>query len=150
MVDRLVSGGTAEPDTPPEEFGRPPRHQGALYDTTYMVGHGLLSDEERERLAKRLEAVQARPSLPPLNGCEPGAYLRQCREKLGLKVTDLCKLTRIRETHFESIENVCQAHQNTMYTVVLQMGGNNGRADTFHHRVARSISSEVLTNKMIV
>jgi hypothetical protein len=44
-----------------------------------------------------------RPVLPPLDLAEPGAYLRRCREALGLSVSEMTERTRIRGLdHLES------------------------------------------------
>jgi flagellar biosynthesis protein FlhG len=44
-----------------------------------------------------------RPPLPPLDLAEPGAYLRRCREALGLTLTEMTERTRIRGLdHLES------------------------------------------------
>jgi cytoskeletal protein RodZ len=43
------------------------------------------------------------PPLPPLDLTEPGAYLRRCREALGLTLTEMTDRTRIRGLdHLES------------------------------------------------
>ena len=43
------------------------------------------------------------PALPPLDLAEPGAYLRRCREALGLTLTEMTERTRIRGLdHLES------------------------------------------------
>jgi flagellar biosynthesis protein FlhG len=44
-----------------------------------------------------------KPPLPPLDLAEPGAYLRRCREVLGLTLTEMTERTRIRGLdHLES------------------------------------------------
>jgi len=44
-----------------------------------------------------------RPPLPPLDLAEPGAYLRRCREVLGLTLSEMTERTRIRNLdHLES------------------------------------------------
>ena len=44
-----------------------------------------------------------KPALPPLDLAEPGAYLRRCREALGLTLTEMTERTRIRGLdHLES------------------------------------------------
>jgi hypothetical protein len=87
------------------------RHRRELFSEGSLATHGLLSDEERRAKLARLEvrytecaaaeerplgspAVQ-RPSLPPPDFEEPGAYLRRCREFLGLELKDLYRRTRL-------------------------------------------------------
>jgi flagellar biosynthesis protein FlhG len=65
-------------------------------------------EEERSPSASRLAAPRAAarraarpqadvpPSLPPLDRAEPGAYLRRCREALGLSLAEMSERTRIR------------------------------------------------------
>src|SRR5262245_40432424 len=44
-----------------------------------------------------------RPALPPIDLAEPGAYLRRCREALGLTLSEMTERTRIRGLdHLES------------------------------------------------
>jgi flagellar biosynthesis protein FlhG len=95
----------------PEELNRVYRHRRELFSEGSLATHGLLSDEERRAKLARLEvrytecaaaeerplgspAVQ-RPSLPPPDFEEPGAYLRRCREFLGLELKDLYRRTRL-------------------------------------------------------
>ncbi len=48
-------------------------------------------------------AQAARPTLPPLDTSRPGAYLRSCRERLALNLTQLTQRTQIRS--LDAIEN---------------------------------------------
>ncbi len=48
-------------------------------------------------------AEATRPTLPPLDASRPGAYLRSCRERLALNLTQLTQRTRIRS--LDAIEN---------------------------------------------
>jgi flagellar biosynthesis protein FlhG len=102
-----------EPDAArPEELNRVYRHRRALFSESSLATHGLLSDEERRaklahlevRYAERVLAPEERPlgapavrrpSLPPPDFDEPGAYLRRCREFLGLELKDLHQRTRL-------------------------------------------------------
>jgi len=71
----------------------------------------LLRDEAdvpRERAARSLpwklaDAASPQRALPPLDLAEPGAYLRRCREQLGLSLGEMVERTRIRVLdHIES------------------------------------------------
>ena len=56
------------------------------------------SGRASRRAAPGVSADAASPSrpLPPLDPAAPGAYLRQCREALGLSLADMTERTRIR------------------------------------------------------
>jgi flagellar biosynthesis protein FlhG len=96
----------------PEELNRVYRHRRELFSEGSLATHGLLSDEERRAKLAHLEVRYAeraaqpderplgapasrRPSLPPADFEEPGAYLRRCREFLGLELKDLFQRTRL-------------------------------------------------------
>jgi flagellar biosynthesis protein FlhG len=75
------------------------------------LARSLLREEEsvaRERTERRLprkpaEVAAPQPPLPPLDLAEPGAYLRRCREHLGLSLGEMVERTRIRVLdHIES------------------------------------------------
>ena len=53
--------------------------------------------------ASRADAASPSRPLPPLDRAEPGAYLRRCREALGLSLADMTERTRIR--NLDQIEN---------------------------------------------
>jgi flagellar biosynthesis protein FlhG len=65
-------------------------------------------DVPRERAERRLpwklaDAASPQRPLPPLDLAEPGAYLRRCREQLGLTLGEMVERTRIRVLdHIES------------------------------------------------
>jgi flagellar biosynthesis protein FlhG len=65
-------------------------------------------DVPRERAERRLpcklgDAAPPQHPLPPLDLAEPGAYLRRCREQLGLSLGEMVERTRIRVLdHIES------------------------------------------------
>jgi hypothetical protein len=65
----------------------------------------LLRDEwhaTRERATETIRAASAArpstlpPALPPLDPAQPGAYLRRCREALGVPLPEMVERTRIR------------------------------------------------------
>jgi flagellar biosynthesis protein FlhG len=56
-----------------------------------------------EERAEQTPAARSDVLLPPLDVSRPGAYLRACREKLGLDLTQLSERTQIRS--LEAIEN---------------------------------------------
>ncbi len=67
----------------------------------------IAEDTPRPRPLRVVEPSPARitraPALPPLDLAEPGAYLRRCREALGLTLTEMTERTRIRSLdHIES------------------------------------------------
>jgi flagellar biosynthesis protein FlhG len=76
------------------------------------LAQGLLREERdvpRERAdARRLPSKPGDPASPqraltPLDLAEPGAYLRRCREELGITLTEMIERTRIRVLdHIES------------------------------------------------
>lgn len=95
-----------------DELDRVYRHRRALFSDESLATHGLLSDEERraqlahldtryaERMVganERLLGASASPdgTLPPADFEQPGAYLRRCREFLGLELRDLFQRTRL-------------------------------------------------------
>jgi hypothetical protein len=55
----------------------------------------LAAPRTAARRAARAQ-VDVPPSLPPLDRAEPGAYLRRCREALGLSLAEMSERTRIR------------------------------------------------------
>jgi flagellar biosynthesis protein FlhG len=96
----------------PDEVDRVYRHRRALFSDGSLATHGLLSDEERRAKLAHLDVRHAehalgpderplgasgvqRPSLPPADFEQPGAYLRRCREFLGLELRDLFQRTRL-------------------------------------------------------
>ncbi len=94
-----------------DELCRTYRHRRELFGEESLATHGLLSDQERNAQLARLEAryeermsraTLARTSdpaagavLPPLDPEQPGAYLRRCREALGLSIHDVYERTRL-------------------------------------------------------
>jgi flagellar biosynthesis protein FlhG len=55
-----------------------------------------LEREERSLPGMLADAASPQPELPPLDLAQPGAYLRRCREQLGLTVGEMVERTRIR------------------------------------------------------
>jgi flagellar biosynthesis protein FlhG len=55
-----------------------------------------LEREERELDGKPGDVASPQSPLPPLDLAEPGAYLRRCREQLGLSLAEMVERTRIR------------------------------------------------------
>ncbi len=95
-----------------DELSRFYRHRRALFSEESLATHGLFSDDERraqlarldERYAERVmgpheHLLGAAPAqdrtLPPADFDQPGAYLRRCREFLGLELGDLFQRTRL-------------------------------------------------------
>jgi flagellar biosynthesis protein FlhG len=95
-----------------DELDRAYRHRRALFSDESLATHGLLSDDERRAQLARLDTSYAErvvgvnerllgapPSpdrtLPPADFEQPGAYLRRCREFLGLEIRDLFQRTRL-------------------------------------------------------
>lgn len=61
---------------------------------------GLRSEREDGRPGRKLvDAVSPQRLLPPVDLAEPGAYLRRCREQLGLSLGEMVERTRIRVLH---------------------------------------------------
>ena len=110
----------------PDEVDRVYRHRRALFSDGSLATHGLLSDEERRAKLAHLDVRHAehalgpderplgasggrRPPLPPADFEQPGAYLRRCREFLGLELRDLfqrtrlCSLEHIEDERFEEL-----------------------------------------------
>jgi hypothetical protein len=59
--------------------------------------------DERGLRSRTREPASPHRSLPPLDLAEPGAYLRRCRERLGLTLNEMTERTRIRVLdHIES------------------------------------------------
>lgn len=59
----------------------------------------LLAQKQAKRLATlpdKSELASRRRSLPAFDGTNPGAYLRGCRERLGLSLAEVCRQTRIK------------------------------------------------------
>ena len=67
-------------------------------DPEFPREHEVESGRAARRAASGVSADAASPSrpLPPLDPAAPGAYLRQCREALGLSLADMTERTRIR------------------------------------------------------
>ena len=62
-----------------------------------------LEREERSLPEKPAEGASQSRDLPPLDLAQPGAYLRRCREQLGLTLGEMVERTRIRILdHIES------------------------------------------------
>jgi hypothetical protein len=59
--------------------------------------------EEDDLPSKPGDAASPQSPLPPLDLAEPGAYLRRCREQLGLTLAEMVERTRIRV--LDHIEN---------------------------------------------
>lgn len=75
-------------------------------------------------------ALSDRPPLPPLDGLEPGPYLRRCRELRGLGAQELARFTRIRV--LEAIEAQRFDHlppEPYVRGYVLQVGRTLGVSD---------------------
>jgi flagellar biosynthesis protein FlhG len=76
-----------------------------------LLAQGLLREEgdvprkaaERPRAWTPDDAGSPQRGLPPLDLAQPGAYLRRCREQLGLSLNEMVERTRIRVLdHIES------------------------------------------------
>ena len=68
----------------------------------------LLDDRPEGLLAtppSRADLAARRGCLPPIGDSDPGTYLRGCRERLGLSLTQVCRQTRIQS--LGRIENGC-------------------------------------------
>jgi hypothetical protein len=94
-----------------EELSRVYRHRRQLFGEDSLATHGLLSEEDRRAQLERLDSRYAERmsranerfgkaqtperSLPPVDLEAPGAYLRRCRELLGLTLRDLRERTRL-------------------------------------------------------
>jgi flagellar biosynthesis protein FlhG len=123
LAARLVRVEEPEP-APPGELNRIYRHRRELYSENSLATHGLLSDEERRAQLARLDVRYAERAmapnerllgspasttphagLPPVDFEKPGAYLRRCREFLGLELRDLFQRTRL--SSLEHIEREC-------------------------------------------
>ncbi|MDH3210945.1 MAG: helix-turn-helix domain-containing protein [Myxococcales bacterium] len=78
------------------------RERAEARDGPPLATHGLLAWEEpagravRAARPSRPATVDPRPALPPLDISQPGGYLRQCREHLGIPLAELSHRTRIR------------------------------------------------------
>lgn len=78
-----------------------------LRQTAELPPESAQSEGARPRPLRVVEPPAGRstraPALPPLDLAEPGAYLRRCREALGLTLTEMTERTRIRGLdHLES------------------------------------------------
>jgi len=102
-----------------DELSRVYRHRRQLFGEDSLATHGLLSDEDRhaqiarldarhvENMSRASERYGAAPrterSLPPPDLDQPGAYLRRCRELLGLTLRQLRDRTWL--PSLQAIEN---------------------------------------------
>jgi len=100
------------------ELSRAYQHRRQLFGEESLATHGLLSDPDRRAQLERLDsahaermsrmndrfgsAPQPESPLPPVDLDQPGAYLRRCRELLGLTPRDVRERTRL--TTLEAIE----------------------------------------------
>lgn len=104
----------------------------ALYAESSLATYSLLTPEERAEMLDRIERAYMRISReidahlhsqttllfgeeaalpdPPAPGDSIGAYLKLCREHLGLTLRDVANRTRIRTTYLENIESECLAN----------------------------------------
>ena len=78
-----------------------------LHQTAELPRASAQNEGARPRPLRVVEPPAGRstrtPPLPPLDLAEPGAYLRRCREALGLTLTEMTERTRIRGLdHLES------------------------------------------------
>ena len=78
-----------------------------LHQTAELPRESAQNEGARPRPLRVVEPPAGRstrkPALPPLDLAEPGAYLRRCREALGLTLTEMTERTRIRGLdHLES------------------------------------------------
>jgi len=78
-----------------------------LHHPSELKRESTPSEAARPRPLRVVEPPAGRstrvPALPPLDLAEPGAYLRRCREALGLTLTEMTERTRIRGLdHLES------------------------------------------------
>jgi flagellar biosynthesis protein FlhG len=78
-----------------------------LHLTAELPRESVQSEGARSRPLRMVAPPAGRstrtPPLPPLDLTEPGAYLRRCREALGLTLTEMTERTRIRGLdHLES------------------------------------------------
>jgi flagellar biosynthesis protein FlhG len=101
-------------------------HRRELFGEESLATHGLLSAEDRRAQLARLDSryaerinrarqqrtgvtPQPERALPPVDLEQPGAYLRHCRELLGLSLRDvyertrLCTLEAIEREAFEAL-----------------------------------------------
>jgi flagellar biosynthesis protein FlhG len=95
-----------------DELSRHYRQRRELFGEESLATHGLLSEEERDAQLRRLESryaermgraslqrpsapAEPEPELPPLDLEQPGAYLRRCREQLGLSLRSVYERTRL-------------------------------------------------------
>jgi flagellar biosynthesis protein FlhG len=78
-----------------------------LHQNPDLVRESALDEAAPARPLRIVEPPAGRstrvPPLPPLDLAEPGAYLRRCREVLGLTLTEMTERTRIRG--LDHIEN---------------------------------------------
>jgi len=110
----------------PAEIARAYRELKDLYSDESLATYSLFSPEERRDLLHRLEGAHVRsagrpvevpraeraitkapppgrPTIDPTRS--PGAFLRACREAMGLSVQDVAQETKISSRHLENIEN---------------------------------------------
>jgi len=78
-----------------------------LHQTAELPRESALNEGAQPRPLRVMAPPAGRstrtPPLPPLDLAEPGAYLRRCREALGLTLTEMTERTRIRGLdHLES------------------------------------------------
>ena len=95
-----------------DELSRSYLQRRELFGLDSLATHGLLSDDDRRVQLARLDSRYAEhigrarqprsavpappaPSLPPVDQEQPGAYLKLCRELLGLTLRDCYERTRL-------------------------------------------------------
>jgi flagellar biosynthesis protein FlhG len=92
LAERLQRGDADDSRERKEESGRASRVATSALARSGARAPGISGD------------VASPPRrLPPLDRAEPGAYLRQCREALGLSLAEMTERTRIR--NLDQIEN---------------------------------------------
>ena len=111
LAARLLDAEAPDP-AKADELSRSYRQRRELFGEESLATHGLLSEEERSAQLARLESryeermsratlprthapAQPEVALPPLDLEQPGAYLRRCRELLGLTLRNVYERTRL-------------------------------------------------------
>ena len=105
-VDPSVSAAVAQRQPAIQAFPHC-RFSRAMDGLARRLLHGeknVAPEREERSLPGKLADVASQPcKLPPLDLAQPGAYLRRCREQLGLTVGEMVERTRIRIIdHIES------------------------------------------------
>jgi len=110
-----------------QEARRAYHRMKALYSEGSLATYSLMTSGERDEMLDRIERAymrismnieppsqtpgpslfpeEAAPPAPPEPGESIGAYLKRCRQNLGLTLRDIASRTRVRTTYLEHIEN---------------------------------------------